>query len=321
MALTLFVGDSGEYLADHARRHDSKSVLIDHNNFSQYLRSHDTNITAYTSLADLPKIDQSSSVMHDLIHLASDVYYHEPMTWSDHTKVFDHWSSKRLLEYYLWEVDRRKHNLRTDLDLRSWKDTLYLNQLPPRTTHDQILWIAGCSVSHGVGVNNDQRFGALLSQTLDRSVVWLTRSGSSIEFAADQILRSDIKADDIVIWGLTSEYRFCRWNSDKKKLDHHNPHSLETSDNRSMGTDLEQRLYISLRSVHSVINFCHKLSAKLIMLPILCTETLRLALHDCPVYHEPQYRPSWLDLGTDGIHPGPRQHQYWAEFLLEKLHA
>lgn len=320
MSYSLFVGDVGEYLSVRAKQHDPSAVLIDRDNYHLYLNGESTG-TGYVSLGDLPKIDNKQSVMHDLIDHANEVYLAEPMSWSDASDTFDHWESRRLIIYYLWEVNRRRGNLRSSLPLLHWKNTQYLDASPQRLTRDPMIWIAGCSISHGVGVVFEERYGYQVSQKLGIPAAFLTRSGTGIEWSANQIMRSDVRSGDIVIWGLTSEYRFARWNSDRHRLQHINTHNMQTSDLRTIGEGLEHRIYSAVASVHAVANFCEKIQVRLILLPLICTETLKLELHDCPYYHEPPYQHQWLDLGDDDLHPGPRQHQLWADFLMDTIHG
>lgn len=318
MTFTLFVGDTGDYLGEHARQHDATAQLIDHHNYLQYINGQ-AHGTGYTSLGDLPKISSQGSVMQALIERASDVYLVEPKIWSDHRDEFDHWDSRRLIIYYLWEANRRRDNLRSPLGLTSWRRTRYLEDLPQRPSRDPVIWIAGCSISHGVGVADHERYGDVISQNLGLPAVFLTRGGTGIDWSANQILRSDIQPRDIVIWGLTSEYRFAGWSSDHHRLRHINAHSQETSDLRTLGSNLEHRVYSAVSNIHAVVNFCQRISARLMLLPTICTETLRLELHDCPAYHEPPYQHQWVDLGDDNQHPGVKQHRAWADFLLEKI--
>ena len=73
-----------------------------------------------------------------------------------------------------------------------------------RQTDDKTLWITGCSITHGIGVSKEQRYADLLEKKLGLPTVLLTQSGSSIAWQTDQLLQSDIRAGDLVVWGLTS---------------------------------------------------------------------------------------------------------------------
>ena len=75
----------------------------------------------------------------------------------------------------------------------------------------------------------------------------------------------------------------------------------------------ETRLYLATISFHQVANFCEKIGAKLMAVPILCSEALQLILHNNPNYYQIPYMVNFLDMGTDGEHPGPKQHQWYAD--------
>lgn len=197
------------------------------------------------------------------------------------------------------------------LKLPSWKINQYVSLVDQRYGKDPQLWIAGCSIAHGVGVANPEKFGSLIAEKLGLPASFLTQSGSSIPWAADQILRSDLRSGDILVWGITSEYRFCVWD---KEMHHYNPHSFKTSEDRTIGNNLENMVHRAVTSIHQVINLCEKSHVKLMLLPILPTELLRLLFHDCPNWFDPGYRVEFVDYGTDMIHPGPKQHGLWADF-------
>lgn len=308
--MILFVGDIDDSVRDAARNFSSESFLIDSSNVEKFLRSDSNDLVAYTSFADLPKMTKTRNIFYEVLDQASQIYYVPPKKWSDHSEGFDHWSNQRITEYLLYEINRQKQNV-IGLELSSWRDSPYLQLVDGRQGSDRQLWIAGCSIPHGVGVEESQRFGCLLAEKLDLPVSHLTQGGTGIPWAADQLLRSDIRANDVVVWAITSEYRYCFWD---KNLKHANPYNFQRSEDRSIGNSLENMVYRAVTSIHQVINFCHKIQAKLILLPTIPGETLRLVFHDCSNWHSPEYRYSFIDTGSDGEHPGPRQHAEWADF-------
>jgi hypothetical protein len=81
------------------------------------------------------------------------------------------------------------------------------------------LWIVGCSISHGVGVDPGQCWGALAATQLDLAPEFLTAEGYSIEWAADQILKAPIGPADTVLWGLTTPNR-SMWYDDAGQVHH-----------------------------------------------------------------------------------------------------
>jgi hypothetical protein len=84
-----------------------------------------------------------------------------------------------------------------------------------RKTSQPQLWVSGCSFAAGDGVQSNQRYGQILSDRLNLPVSFLAESGSSVTWAADQILRSDLRENDILIWGLTSIPRINYFKNNK----------------------------------------------------------------------------------------------------------
>lgn len=315
--MILFVGDTDESLSRAAKAVDDSAFLIDGSNYQQVLDQHQYIKVAYTSVADLPKMSLDRNIFFELLDRADQIYYYPPARWSDHTEQFDHWSAQRITEYLLVEIHREKNNVH-GLHLAHWHDNAYVALTDQRQSESTQLWVAGCSIPHGTGVDPTKKFGALLANRLDLPVSHLTKPGAGIVWAADQILRSDLRSGDIMIWAVTAEYRYCVWD---KKLQHVNPYSFQASQDRNIGSGLENMVYNAAICIHQVINFCEKLHVRLILLPTITTETLRLLFHDCPYWCAPKYRSGFLDIGSDGVHPGPKQHAAWADFCFELLGA
>jgi hypothetical protein len=307
--ITLFVGSNDRYLSECAIKFDKNSWLVDSRNFSKFLDiSQDT--VAYTSMADLPKITQKRNVFFDVLDHAGTIFYCPPQQWPDHCDDFSAWSEQTMTEYLLSTINKQKGNVK-GLVLPSWTTNPYLQLFDVRRTQSPQLWVSGCSISHGVGVNPNEKFGAILSNKLQLPVSFLTTSGTSIPWAADQLLRSDIKAGDFVVWGITSEYRSMLFD---RTLLHKNLHSFSGSESRNIGSNLQDLVFKAVMSIHQVVNFCRSVNATLIMLPVLSTEQLGVLMHDCPDWHCMTYQAAFLDVGRDNVHPGPLQHARWAEF-------
>jgi hypothetical protein len=308
--MILFVGDVDDSVRNRAVEYDPSAFLIDSSNLDRVMKSNMVDLVAYTSFADLPKITETRNVFLELLDLAEEIYYISPSRWSDHTDAFDHWSNQRITEYFLSEIDRKKKNVH-GLELPSWKNNQYLSLVDKRRGNTRQLWVSGCSIAHGSGVKPQEKFGSLLAGKLDMPASFLTKGGSGIPWAADQILRSDMRSGDILVWGVTSEYRFCVWD---RKLYQYNPYNFKASEDRSISTNLENMVYRAVTSIHQVSNFCQKSNVLLILLPIISSETIRLIFHDCPDWYDPGYQIGSIDYGTDKIHPGPKQHSLWADF-------
>ena len=302
--INLFVGDNTEYLANIAKEFDPCATLVDFSNYKQILNIHYTSGTIYTALADLPKIDDQN-VLYDLMLKADKIFYRPPEIWSDKLDKFS-WNNQQILsEYLLNNVNSRRHNV-DGINKLFYSDSIkYLNLVNMRSTTSRCLWVSGCSVAQGIGVDINQRFSNLISDNIKIPLVSLAIEGSSLELQADQILRSDIQKDDIVIWGLTSELRLPTFEGELRPGQNLDDRMSET------------RLYKAITSVHQVINFCEKVSARLILFPAISTEHLRLMLANVKQYYDFPYQSKFVDLGTDNLHPGPKQHQLWANYCID----
>lgn len=303
--INLYIGDAQEYLVNAAKQADPGAILVDSTNYHQFLKDDYSNGTLYTSLADLPKIGQRN-ILYELMLKSDTIFYCPPGIWSDKNSNFSWESQETLLEFLLSNVHNQRHNV-VGIDNLKNRKLKYLQLFDQRPNSDPCLWIAGCSISLGVGVDKEQRYGSIVAKELNIASSFLTKGGTSIEVHSDQILRSDIRKGDIVIWGLTSELRAPRFFN-----------SLTAEQNLDVRTS-ETRLYKAITSVYQVSNFCKNVSANLIMLPLICTEHLRLALSDNEYYHDLPYQAAQLDYGTDNLHPGVRQHRAWADFCINLL--
>jgi len=315
MSIALFVGDCDSTVASQATNFDSSAYLVDFSNYKEFLEKNNQDITAYTSAADLPKITQTEAVFYQVLQKADVIYYCPPTKWSDYTDEFTLQNMKQITEYFLYLIHLEKNNVQ-GFGLSEYANNSYLNlQNKRRKSNNQTqLWIAGCSVTAGLGVNPDKRFATLVAKNFGGQFVDLSKGGSSIEFAADQILRSDLQQGDVVLWGLTSEYRALIWNRKKMQSDAINPYTFDYQ-NTNKADDIvdETRLFKAVISYSQVENFCQKIGAKLIAIPIICSEALQLMLHAHECYYQIPYMPCYLDLGSDNQHPGPKHHQWYAD--------
>ena len=315
MTVNLFVGDCTEYLSISAKEFEKTSYLVDFSNFEQYLKLSNVNITVYTSAADLPKISKDRAVFYEVLQKADQIYYRPPTRWSDYDPEFSLQNQQQLTEYFLYLVNQEKCNV-NGLNLESYTSSPYLALQTQRIDNQSQLWIAGCSVAAGVGVEFNKKYAVSVAQNFNGKFLDLSMGGSSLEFAADQILRSDIRSGDTVVWGLTSEYRAPYWDRTNQRVATINNHTFDyCRTNKADDITDETRLYKSVISFNQVANFCTKVDAKLIAVPLVCSEALQLLLNNHESYYQLPYQPKFIDLGTDNLHPGPKQHQWYADHI------
>lgn len=321
MPIILLVGDCDAALGHRAKKLCPDASLLDHDTYSAYLalQSHPTQQQIFfTSAGDLPKISNAGAPLYQVIEHADQVWYHPPARWSDHCVDFNLESAQTITEYFLYIANRKKSHVH-GLNLSAFQNTSYLDLQTSRHSDHSCVWLAGCSITAGVGVEPEQRYAALLARKYRlRPMVDLSRSGSSIEWQADQLLRSDIRPGDRVLWGLTSEFRSTVWSRSASQ-----PRSLTIMDQDALRLGPadnvfdETRLFKAITACHQVANLCHKVGAELFMVPIMCTEHLQLLLHSHPDYYQLDYAPAYADFGSDGMHPGPKQHQRYADAIDE----
>ena len=268
--VTLFVGDIHESLATTAKEYDSAAFLINHNNYKQFLTTDiDTDITVYTSLGDLPK---DLEIFYNIALSARKIVYTPPAVWSDHLTVvpFDPTRSiQGLTESLLLSISNYRPV--ENLDLCYFKPAA-VPLIDQRKSSSAQLWVAGGSMTSAIGVAPDQRYGQLVANALDMPCSFLAQPGSSISWAADQILRSDINSGDIVIWEVTITERVNLINQDHlifvnplsytkdPEIEKHLPITTLSS---------ETTFYSHLYAIEQVINFCKKNNIILILLGLM----------------------------------------------------
>jgi len=301
--IIIYVGDCSEYLAKQA---GPSSLLLDYNNYREFLATRSPG-TYYTSHPDLGKITDNEAPLYQVLDIADDIRYFPPDNWSDDDGTFQWTNSKYLTEYFLTLINVKKNNVRGLKD-SSYICGKYLKLEDNRKTNDPCVFVSGCSVSYGTGVEKHQAFGHLVSKHIKKEQVMLARPGSGLEFQKDQILRSDIRSGDIVIWGLTEELRRPEWVGTGVRS---RPWTSETFE--------ETGIYLSVTSIFQVVNFCRKIGAQLILIPVICSETLRLGLKDVPEFLSLPYQTKFIDLGFDDQHPGPKQHKSWANHIIKRI--
>lgn len=327
--ITLFVGDTDSSLSAIAKTHDPEAFLIDHSNYKQYLISDPVkNTTAYTCLGDLPK---NLEIFWNVAMSASHIVYVPPKSWSDGQQldVLDPTASLQgMTENLLLLLSE----FRPIKNIEQCALVATVNPIVDSRKSDQAqLWVAGCSVSEGVGVDPDQRYGQLISDCLNIPCSFLVKGGSSISWAADQILRSDIRDNDIVVWGIT--------NTARMTLVHENQLFTTNINTYQANADMESifplrlllnqnTFYSHLYAIEQVVNFCNKCRAKLLLVGLLANNNMLRYLKTKSNYfhfiHQLDFSDNliyekYIDLGNDQKHPGINQHKQYADFILKHI--
>jgi hypothetical protein len=196
--------------------------------------------------------------------------------------------------------------------------TFLSNQKINRHSSEPMLWIFGCSHSHGVGLfPGESKFGDILGKELNLPTRFITSPGSSLHWSLRHLINSEIKPQDTVIWQLTTPERITVYNQSVAEVmlaRTTNPHLLNVYS--------DQQIYFQqCNLINYGVQYLRSLKTKFAM-----TSILQL----CDLYHEylsvytsyPEYCYSpgiGLDLGHDNQHMGPLSHQALAFSLLDHV--
>lgn len=238
---------------------------------------------------------------YKVLNCADDIIYYQDAKWDGDLKI---WT-----EYFLHVINQEKNNVTGLPDIIN-EYKRYLKLKEGRVSDKPCIFIAGCSITQGLGVEKDEIYASLIGKELKKDVVNLGQNGSSISMQSDQIIRSDVRKGDTVIWGLTNEHRvdFYYWTENRPGKNKR--HEIS-----------ETRDYLVTTSIHRVKSFCNKIGVRLIIVPLFCSEMFQMSLIGDPDYLQLPFQPGFIDIGSDGEHPGPQQHRAWADFILEKCFA
>lgn len=296
----LFVGDVTEYLAHCAFQHDPAAQLL--------TTDSPVSGTYYTSVADCQSLEHFLSVCQH----ARCIYYCPPAKWSG---VETQKWTEQILAFVGQSV-----SLHGALTLP--KQYLTNNFLmDTRRTEEKQIWAVGCSITVGVGIDLPQTWKHLVQQQIGWPMSELNAPGSSIIWQSDQIVRSDIRVGDVVFWGLTSHHRVPIIVNNN--IVHLNTRSFDQAPELlKLVTpeilDNDTLLYHNVLAVRRAKNFCDKIGARLIVLGLMHDFETVYAHYNITNFKQTIVWPSqYVDLGSDNLHPGPNQHQLYADEFIK----
>jgi len=308
--MILFVGSTSELLGIAAANFNKLSKLI--------LKDDIANINDI-KIGHISVGDHNLTDFIYVISCATEIYYIDD--------GWDNLTAKLITEYHLRLASHKiiVHNINKKITLPDQMLAL----VDSRKEDSSQLWAVGCSFTTAVGVDNKDRWGTVLGDQLNLPVSFLAQASSSIQWAADQILRSDIRKDDIVVWGVTGVSRFPYYNNNL--VIHVN--KAYYNSNKSFNSLINEQLlvadhmtYCSITALEQVILHSQLIGYKLILmqfpLNIESQELLMLnylSQFDFFVHVYSSSTDKFIDYGTDNVHPGPKQHNHYAKLIIDHL--
>ena len=313
--IIIIVGDVHEYLSKFARRISADASLLTNDSASDLLPG-----VYYTSLGDINQYRQYT----DFLELADKIIYQPPTRWSDTDRkgfsYMKYWTELALQYFY----DKKE----IENFFITPQETTALELASYRKTDSPQIWITGGSDSLGVGVSLQERYGQLVADHFNMEASFLTRVGGSVGWMADQLLRSDLRLGDIVIFGIVPTGRFTFYHDDKViALTHsyyeQNPLFDKIFPLPLLDTD-HVNYYQPLTALHQVINICNKVGAQLLIVglsPMLIDHCVQFPnyINLCCYRFGIGRKNYFLDFGTDHFHPGPLTHQFYAKNIIAKI--
>jgi hypothetical protein len=181
---------------------------------------------------------------------------------------------------------------------------------------DPVLWVFGCSHSHGVGLTDEQDpYGRILANELSLELRLITKPGSSLHWSLRHLINSAIKKSDIVIWQLTSPLRLSYFNGK-----HVEEIALSQSKNRHL---LEvyndfQCYFMHFSLINIGVQHLKQTGAKVILTSVDASDYQLQSEYS--KYNEYYFANGFgVDLGTDNMHFGPLSHKNLASSLLNRI--
>jgi len=300
MSVIIFVGDVSDHTA--ALAFDKSATL---------LTSASLPITKgvyYTSIADITKTE-----LVDL-SLYSEIKYGIPLfSWSSTDLEFE---TLKVLHYIGVEVPIKEVSY----------PFLFV---PDRVSNLPQIWIPGCGYPCGAELDDkDKTFGSLLSNELNMPATFLAKGGSSIQWAADQILRADIREGDIVVWALTGADRFPYYQNDKIRHVRNSTYKQDPEFNNTIPESLlesDHHWMAAITFIEQVKKQAEEKGYTLLLSQFLLNNENNERNMLTYLYQQSEFMPmyyagEYIDYAaSDSTHPGPLQHHSYYVMILAEL--
>lgn len=321
--LTLLVGKNTFYVSEKAKEFDGNAVLITQEN---YLNLSKQIKVGYISIEDFQDIE----IFKNILLSVKEIFYFPPIEgWKDDSKfTIDNPTSctRGLLENILIKTHKLKNNFVNIQDIKFLGFDNITNMKSKclmledyRKTDDPQLWIAGCSVSFGYAIDSKFRYANIVANEFNLQLSCLAKPSASNNYQANQILKSDIRKNDIVLWGITVPNRINYLNREVI----HVTQTTKTIPDCVIkyNLELENSIYHTIDNILSVKNYCNKIGAKLLLIDVMPWPIYNIYYYNLFDFSEFVGNPydKFIDFGSDNQHPGPKHHKALADLIIDKL--
>ena len=203
-------------------------------------------------------------------------------------------------------------------------------------TNKEKLWIMGCSFSSRVRpefidlygrvpeniqyVEDHERWGYIVAQELNSEELNMAFAGSSVYDGLRRIIESDAKKGDKLIWQITSEVRQTVPYPDgmiSSILSGGGDAIYKYKPLTDYINTLDQTLS-NLMHIRLGMEYCRKQGIDLYIVNMLGDhEWLKRFCQDCKYLNLYRHMPDYIDYGSDGSHPGPKQNAEYAKEIIK----
>lgn len=184
------------------------------------------------------------------------------------------------------------------------------------SSQDPLLWVFGCSHSHGVGlVDSQPTYGQILADNLALDLRLITKPGSSLHWSLRHLVNTPIKCSDIVVWQLASPLRVSSFNGK-----HVVEILLSQTDNRHLLEVYDDLhcYFMHFSLINIGVQYLLRTGARFILTSVDDTDSNFKSEYS--KYKEYFFADGFnVDVGTDKLHFGPLSHKNLAFSLLDRI--
>lgn len=196
---------------------------------------------------------------------------------------------------------------------------LFADPMVNQRPNESLLWVFGCSHSHGVGLKPDEKkFGRIVSEVLDLPLMLVTKPGSSLNWSLRNLVAADIRSHDTVIWQVTSPHRLSKYNGkDTEEI------VLARSNDRCL-LDVfndDQVFFNQINMLHFGVRYLRSLGCQFRIVSFVPQlSNFYDYLFEYSKYPEFCYTPNvHIDFGIDQTHYGPLSHRAIAQRIISSI--